>query len=142
MAQCSISFNWKGATLRGLHYQIAPHEETKIVRCTRGSISDLVLDLRSESPTYKQWEFFELSDENRRMLYIPAGLAHGFITIDPNSEVYYQIDRPFLPEAARGIRWNDPAFSIEWPLAPQVISARDLSYPDFREQGHSTEKVT
>jgi len=131
MSQCSISFNLQSGTLRGLHYQDQPHSETKLLRCTRGAIFDVLLDLRPQSPTFKNWESFELSEDNCRMLYVPAGLAHGFITVKPNSEVFYQIDKPYVPEAARGVRWNDPEFSIAWPFEPKSISTRDSSYPDF-----------
>jgi len=132
MLQCSISFNADTGTLRGLHYQVEPYAETKILRCTRGTIFDVLLDLRPESPTFMLWQSFELSEENCRMLYVPPGLAHGFITIKPNSEVFYQIDKPYVPDAARGVRWDDPAFSIAWPLKPRAISAKDSSYPNFK----------
>ena len=132
ISQCSISFNAQVGTLRGLHYQVEPHSETKVLRCTRGAIFDVLLDLRPESSTFMRWESFELTAENCRMLYVPPGLAHGFITISPNSEVFYQIDKPYVPGAARGVRWNDPAFSITWPIKPQTISAKDSNYPDFK----------
>jgi dTDP-4-dehydrorhamnose 3,5-epimerase len=124
VAQCSISWNRARGTLRGLHYQAAPHEETKIVRCTRGAIWDVVADIRT-----RQWIAVELTAENRRALYIPRGAAHGFITLMDDSEVLYMMDAPYAPGAGRGIAWDDPAFSIAWPLQPAVISERDRNYP-------------
>jgi len=129
IAQCSVSFNRRRATLRGMHYQIAPHEEAKLVRCTMGTIHDVVLDLRRESPTCLRWYGADLSAENRRMLYVPEGCAHGFITLVDESEVFYQISAPYEPPASRGVRWNDPAFSIAWPIEPAVISQRDAQWP-------------
>lgn len=131
LAQCSISFNKKRGTLRGMHYQAKPHEETKVVRCTRGSIYDVILDLRPESPTFRKWIAVELSADNRRMLYIPAGLAHGFQSLTDDAEVFYQISTPYHPELARGVRWDDPAFGIEWPVMERIISDKDRQYPDF-----------
>ena len=131
LVQCSISLNRRRGTLRGVHYQAAPFAETKVVRCTSGAIYDVVLDLREESPTYKQWFATVLSDENRCSLYIPEGCAHGFLTLTEESEVLYQMSEFYHPESARGVRWNDPAFGIEWPGKPEVISTRDASYPDF-----------
>jgi len=131
LAQCSISFNKKRGTLRGMHYQAKPHEETKVVRCTRGAIYDVILDLRPESSTFRKWIAVELSADNRRMLYIPAGLAHGFQSLTDDTEVFYQISTPYHPESARGVRWNDPAFGIEWPVMERVISDKDRQYPDF-----------
>jgi dTDP-4-dehydrorhamnose 3,5-epimerase len=131
LAQCSVSFNKKKGTLRGIHYQAAPHEEAKLVRCTRGAIHDVVLDLRADSPTFTQWISAELSVADGRMLYIPEGYAHGFQTLADDTEVFYQISEFFHPDLTRGVRWNDPAFAIRWPLSPSVMSARDLSYPDF-----------
>lgn len=131
LAQCSISFNKKRGTLRGMHYQARPHEEAKLVRCTRGAIYDVIVDLRPESVTYKQWIGIELSAENRRMLYVPAGFAHGFQSLADDTEVFYQISTTYRPESARGVRWNDPAFGIEWPQEVRVISEKDRRYPDF-----------
>lgn len=131
LAQCSISFNKKRGTLRGMHYQAKPHEETKVVRCTRGAIYDVIVDLRPESPTFRKWIAVELSADNRRMLYIPAGLAHGFQSLTDDTEVFYKISTPYRPESVRGVRWNDPAIGIEWPLAVSVISEKDRLYPDF-----------
>ena len=131
LAQCSISFNKKRGTLRGMHYQAKPHEETKVVRCTRGAIYDVIVDLRPESSTFRKWIAVELRADNRRMLYIPVGLAHGFQSLTDDTEVFYQISAPYHPESARGARWNDPAFGIEWPVAERVISDKDRQYPDF-----------
>jgi dTDP-4-dehydrorhamnose 3,5-epimerase len=131
LVQCSISFNKQKNTLRGMHFQNAPYAETKVVRCTMGSIFDVIIDLRTDSPTFKKWLSFELNDENRSMLYIPQGLAHGFLTLKDNTEVFYQISDRYVPESAGGVRWNDIAFGIEWPETPQIISLKDQSYKDF-----------
>jgi dTDP-4-dehydrorhamnose 3,5-epimerase len=131
LVQCSLSFNLKKGTLRGVHYQAKPHPEAKLVRCTRGSLYDIALDLRSDSPTHLHWVAAELTAENHRALYIPEGCAHGFLTIEDDTEAFYQMSEFYHPEAARGVRWNDPAFGIEWPFEPHVISERDRSYPDF-----------
>lgn len=127
--QCSISFNRRRGTLRGMHYQAAPHAETKLVRCTMGAIHDVILDLRPDSPTCRQWFAAELTAENRAMLYIPEGLAHGFQTLADNTEVCYQISAAHRPGSARGVRWDDPAFAIRWPLPDPVLSASDASRP-------------
>lgn len=132
LAQCSISYNRARGTLRGLHYQVAPHEEAKLVRCTAGAIFDVVVDLRAESPTLRGWFGTELSAENRRALYIPEGCAHGFLTLTDDSEVSYQISEAYAPGAGRGARWDDPAFGIRWPTEVVVINERDATYPDFR----------
>jgi dTDP-4-dehydrorhamnose 3,5-epimerase len=130
-SQCSISFNRIKGTLRGMHYQIAPFEETKLVRCTSGALYDVIIDLRPYSRTYKQWISVELSASNRNMLYVPQGFAHGFLTRDDNTEVSYQISEFFKPEYAKGVRWNDPAFNITWPAKVAIISDKDRLYPDF-----------
>jgi dTDP-4-dehydrorhamnose 3,5-epimerase len=129
--QCNVSFNEKRGTLRGMHYQDKPHEEAKLVRCTRGAVFDVIIDIRRESSTYKQWIGVELTADNRRMLYIPEGFAHGFQTLEDGSEMFYQMSEMYRPELARGIRWNDPAFAIRWPLPSPIISARDAGYRDF-----------
>jgi len=129
LRQCSVSYNARRGTLRGLHYQGAPHEEHKLVRCTAGAIFDVIVDIRSSSPTYRRWFAAELSAGNRRSLFIPAGFAHGFVTLTDHAEVYYMISVAHAPEVSRGFRWNDPAFAIEWPMAPAVISSRDGNYP-------------
>jgi dTDP-4-dehydrorhamnose 3,5-epimerase len=135
VVQCNASFNTRLGTLRGMHYQAAPHGESKLVRCVRGAIFDVALDLRSESPAYRGWHAVGLSAENRRAFYIPAGVAHGFQTLVDDSEVLYQMGHHYVPDAARGVRWDDPAFAIEWPAAPahgRLISQRDLAFPDWR----------
>jgi dTDP-4-dehydrorhamnose 3,5-epimerase len=132
IAQCSVSFNPKEGTLRGLHYQVSPHAETKLVRCTKGSIFDVVLDLRPSSPKFKQWIGVTLTAENRKMIYIPEGCAHGFLTLEDDTEVFYQISEFYDPKSSRGVRWNDAAFQINWPSHVHVISERDRSFPDFR----------
>lgn len=129
--QLNLSYNRDAFTLRGLHYQAAPHAEAKIVHCVRGRIYDVALDLRPVSSTYLRWTAAELSPQARRMLYIPEGCAHGFLTLEPDSDIIYVMGTAFVAEAARGARWNDPAFGIDWPAAPRVISERDAGYPDF-----------
>lgn len=132
MAQCSISFNHRRGTLRGMHWQGAPHAEAKLVRCTRGAFFDVALDVRRASPTFKQWVGVELSMGHGAGLYIPEGCAHGFQTLEDNTEVHYAIAEFFHPESARGARWNDPQFRIEWPLPDFAwLSPRDAAYPDF-----------
>ncbi len=131
LVQCSVSFNHKKGTLRGMHYQVTPHEEAKLVRCTRGAIYDVAVDLRPTSPTRGKWTSLELTADNGRALYIPAGFAHGFQTLSDNTEVFYQMSEFYNPEGARGVRWNDPALKIEWPLPVPILSARDKNYVDF-----------
>jgi dTDP-4-dehydrorhamnose 3,5-epimerase len=128
IAQCNISINRKKGTLRGMHYQAAPHEEAKLVSCTKGSINDVIIDLRLGSLTYGRWISVELSAENRKMLYIPKGFAHGFQTLEDDTEIFYQMSEFYHPESARGVRWDDPAFGIEWPLEEKVISEKDSAY--------------
>jgi dTDP-4-dehydrorhamnose 3,5-epimerase len=131
LAQTSISHNRRRGTLRGLHYQAAPHEEAKLVRCTRGAIFDVMLDLRPTSSTFMRHLAVRLDAENRLALYVPEGCAHGFQTLADDTEVFYQMSAPHVPEAARGVRWNDPAFDIRWPPAERVMTDRDRAYPDF-----------
>ena len=131
VAQCSISFNRRRGTLRGLHYQAAPHEESKLVRCTSGAIFDVAVDLRPDSPTFREWVGVELSADNRLALYIPEGCAHGFLTLEDAAEVHYQMTEHHVPDAGRGVRWDDPAFGIEWPGEVTVINERDRMYTDF-----------
>ena len=131
VAQCSLSFNQRRGTLRGMHWQAAPHEETKVVRCVRGALHDVIIDLRPDSATYTRHFAAELSAENRLALYVPAGFAHGFQTLADDTEILYQISEFYAPEAGRGVRWNDPAFGIRWPIAGPLLSERDRSYPDF-----------
>ncbi|MFZ3215831.1 MAG: dTDP-4-dehydrorhamnose 3,5-epimerase [Candidatus Acidiferrales bacterium] len=131
LAQCNISFNTHKGTLRGMHYQTEPFAETKIIRCTQGAIYDVVLDLRPRSATFKDWIAVHLTAENRNMIYIPKGCAHGFLSLQDHTEVFYQMSDFYHPESARGVRWNDPAFGITWPAEVAVISDRDRTYPDF-----------
>ncbi len=131
LVQCSISFNRRKGTLRGMHYQTKPHEEVKLVRCTMGAIYDVIVDLRLESSTFKRWVGVELSAENRKAIYIPKGFAHGFLTLADESEVTYHMSEFFHAECAAGVRWNDAAFAIDWPNEIKVMSERDKNYPEF-----------
>ena len=131
VVQASLSFNRQKGTLRGMHCQVPPGEEAKLVRCTRGAIYDVIVDLKLESTTYRQWSGVELSSENYKMLYVPEGFAHGFLTLEDNTEVTYMVTEFYNPGAESGIRYNDPAFAITWPLQVQVISEKDSSWPDF-----------
>jgi dTDP-4-dehydrorhamnose 3,5-epimerase len=132
IGECSVSFNSRRGTLRGMHFQRAPHEEVKLVRCVRGSLFDVVVDLRAGSPTLGGWTAQALSQQNGCALYIPKGCAHGFITLEDNTEVHYQISTAFAPSHAAGVRWDDPAFAIDWPILPVVVAARDREFPDFK----------
>ena len=129
--QHSVSTTIRRHTLRGLHYQAKPHEEAKLIRCSRGRIYDVLADLRPESPTYRTWFGVELSPESGMLLYAPAGLAHGFVTLEANVEVNYQISHPYHPEVARGVRWNDPSLGIQWPVSDPIMNERDRSFPDL-----------
>lgn len=132
LVQVNLSFNDEVGTLRGMHFQRAPHEEAKSVRCTRGAIYDVVLDLRPESPTYKDWAAVELSADNRRMLYVPEGCGHGYQTLTPETETLYQVSAFYAPDSEGGVRWNDPAFGIDWPDTPRrILSEKDASWPDY-----------
>ena len=134
--ECNISYNRRRGTLRGMHFQRAPHAQAKLVRCTRGAIYDVIIDLRPDAPTFKQWLGVELTAENRRMLYVPEAFAHGFQTLTDDTELYYQMSDVYAPECAAGVRWNDPAFGIEWPDndgQARIIIARDEQYPDFKD---------
>jgi dTDP-4-dehydrorhamnose 3,5-epimerase len=131
LTQCNISFNKKGGTLRGMHYQVSPFVEAKVVRCTMGAIYDVVIDLRTDSPTFKQWVAFELSAENRSSLYVPENFAHGYQTLKDNTEVFYQMSEFYHPECACGVRWDDPAFGVVWPAVSHIISRQDGEYADF-----------
>ena len=133
LSQSSLSFNTRAGTLRGLHYQVQPHAEAKLVRCTRGAIYDVAVDLRHGSPSYRRWFAAELSADNRQALYIPEGCAHGFLTLCDGAEVSYHIAAPYVPESGRGVRWDDPAFGIAWPHVVCCISERDRNYPDFND---------
>jgi dTDP-4-dehydrorhamnose 3,5-epimerase len=131
LVQCSVSFNKQRGTLRGMHWQQAPHAEAKVVRCTMGAIYDVIIDLRPDSVTFKHYEGLLLTPENRTMLYVPDGFAHGFLTLIDNTEVFYQMSEFYHPESQAGVRWNDPAFGIPWVDDVRVISYRDAHYPDF-----------
>lgn len=131
IAQCNLSFNYKKGTLRGMHYQATPYEEVKMVRCTHGKILDVIIDLRKNSSTYMQWIGVELSAENNKMLYVPEGFAHGYQTLEDNSVVHYQVTEFYHPGSEQGIRWNDPAFELKFPLEITVISDKDSSHPDY-----------
>ena len=131
LAQCNISYNKKRGTLRGMHYQVAPFAEAKLVRCTMGAIYDVIIDLRPNSPTFKQWISVELTAENREALYVPEDFAHGFQTLMDNTEVFYQMSELYHPECARGLRWDDPAIGVVWRLESLVISRQDRDYADF-----------
>ena len=131
LVQCNISYNKHAGTLRGMHYQIAPHQEVKLVRCTHGAIYDVILDLRPQSPTYLQHVGVTLTADLQNALYVPVDFAHGFITLTDDAEVFYQMSEYYAPQAARGLRWNDPTFAIEWPVAPTTIAERDANYADF-----------
>ena len=133
VSQSSIAFNHRAGTLRGMHFQRAPHEEAKLVRCTRGAIYDVVVDIRPDSETYLRWLGVELTEQNRRTLYVPEGFAHGYQTLVDATEVWYQMSVPYAPESAGGLRWHDPRLAIEWPEPPpsgRVISAKDEAWPD------------
>lgn len=131
LVQCNVSFNTRRGTLRGIHYQAAPHAEAKLVRCTKGAIYDVVVDLRPESPTLRGFMAVVLTAKNRRALYVPEGCGHGFLTLEDETEVFYQMSEFYNAESARGVRWDDPAFQIAWPEKVEVISERDRSYPNF-----------
>jgi dTDP-4-dehydrorhamnose 3,5-epimerase len=131
IVQCNISYNKKKGTLRGMHYQGPPHEEAKIVSCTKGAIYDVALDIRKDSRTYLQWVAVELTAENFVMLYIPKGCAHGFQTLTDDTRVYYQMTEFFYPECSNGVRWDDPAFGIQWPNYMRIMSDRDKEFPDY-----------
>lgn len=129
--QSSISFNEAPFTLRGMHYQVEPHAEIKLVRCTSGAVFDVIVDLREDSETFRRWFSIKLDAENNLTLYVPEGFAHGFLTLEERSVVEYHMSVPYHPDSARSVRWDDPAFSIEWPAKPAVIGERDSSHPDF-----------
>jgi dTDP-4-dehydrorhamnose 3,5-epimerase len=131
LAQCSISYNVKKGTLRGMHFQAEPYPEAKLVRCTRGALYDVVVDLRPESPTFREWIGIELTPTNQKMVYVPERCGHGFITLADETEVFYQITEFYHAGLSQGVRWDDPAFQIAWPMTPVVMSDRDRAYPDF-----------
>jgi dTDP-4-dehydrorhamnose 3,5-epimerase len=129
--ESNISFNEKKGILRGMHYQLSPYEQVKLVRCTRGSIYDVIIDLRHGSPTFKQWLALEMSADNHLMLYVPGEFAHGYLTLEDNTEVFYQTSSYYAPDHGRGVRWNDPAFNISWPVDRPIMLDRDREYEDF-----------
>lgn len=136
IVQINNSLSKDTGTLRGMHYQLAPKSEDKIVRCIRGRLYDVIIDLRPESKTFKNWFGVELSAENRLSLYVPKGFAHGFITLEENTEAFYLVTEFYSPEHERGIRYNDPEFNIKWPIEPKIISDKDLNHPDFNHSYH------
>jgi dTDP-4-dehydrorhamnose 3,5-epimerase len=133
VVQANMSWNKTRGTLRGMHYQYAPYQETKLIRCTRGSLYDVIIDLRPESPTFGEHFGVELSDRNRKALFVPRGFAHGFITLEDDTDAFYMVSQSYQPGSEGGIRWNDPRFGIEWPMKPVVISEKDANWPDFEE---------
>jgi dTDP-4-dehydrorhamnose 3,5-epimerase len=133
IAQANVSFNAKAGTLRGMHYQVAPYEETKLIRCTRGGVYDVIIDLRRGSPTYTRWMGVELTAQNYKMLYVPGQFAHGFVTLEDDTEVIYFMSEFYTRGAEQGLRWNDPRFGIIWPRAAELISEKDANWPDFSE---------
>lgn len=140
VVQCNLSFNPHKGTLRGMHFQMAPYAETKLLRCTKGAIFDVIIDVRPNSPTYKQWIGVELTQDNRDMLFVPEGFAHGFQTLQDDSEVFYQVSEFYRPGAERGIRWNDSSIGIQWPTVPsRIVSPKDQEWPDFDSVGVSQE---
>ena len=139
LAQCNLSFNKRRGTVRGLHFQVEPHAEAKLVRCTRGSIFDVAVDLRPNSPTCYKWVGVELTADNRRMLYVPEGFAHGYQTLKDATELFYQVSEYYHPESARGLRWDDPRLRIDWPLPVTLISPRDRKFELITERSGETE---
>ncbi len=131
IAQCNISYNKKKGTLRGMHYQEPPHKEAKLVSCMRGSFYDVIIDLRADSPTYRNWMAVELSATDYKILYVPEGFAHGFQTLEDETIIFYQLSEFYHPESSRGIGWDDTSFNIDWPISEPILSERDLSYPAF-----------
>ena len=132
LEQCNLTFSKRKGTLRGMHYQIPPYQEAKLVRCTRGAVYDVIIDLRADSPTFKRWIAATLTAENRAMLYVPEGFAHGLQTLTDDTEVFYQMSNSYHPECASGVRWDDAAFGIDWPEGERIIIPQDLEYPDFK----------
>jgi dTDP-4-dehydrorhamnose 3,5-epimerase len=134
LVHVNLAYNHRSGTLRGMHYQVAPYEEAKFIRCTRGAIYDIIIDLRRDSPTYKKWTGVELTAENRRAFYVPEGFAHGYQTLVDDTETFYLVSQHYSPESERGVRWDDPTFAIEWPKSDsRVISDKDRSWPDYAD---------
>ncbi|KHD05766.1 dTDP-4-dehydrorhamnose 3,5-epimerase [Candidatus Thiomargarita nelsonii] len=134
--QINNSLSAKKGTLRGMHYQLPPASEVKLIRCIQGALYDAIIDIRPDSPTYRQWFGVELTSNNRKMLYVPQGFAHGFITLEDNTELLYLVSSYYEPQAERGIRYNDPLFAIDWPVEPVVVSDKDRNWPDFNPAWH------
>ena len=134
LLQCNVSFNHNKGTLRGMHYQKEPYQEAKLIRCTKGKIFDVVIDLRINSKNFKKWLSFELNEENHKMLYVPEGFAHGFQTLEDNTEIFYQMTQNYMPNFANGIRWNDPMFNINWPIKEPILSKKDQRFTDFNQK--------
>lgn len=132
ICQANTSLSKQKGTLRGMHFQYDPYQETKLIRCTRGRIFDVIIDLRADSPTFKQWFGAELTQDNYKMLYVPEDFAHGFITLEDNCEVTYLVTQFYTPNSEGGIRWNDPSFNIQWPIEPVVLSEKDANHPDYQ----------
>lgn len=141
VVQANLSTNQVKGTLRGMHYQLDPYQETKFVRCIRGALYDVIIDLRPESPTYLEWVGVELTADNYRALFVPRDFAHGFVTLEDNTEAFYMVSQFYTPGAESGIRWNDPMFNIEWPIEPAVISEKDASWQDYQDVLRSTPNV-
>jgi len=139
--QVNNSLSGKRGTLRGLHYQLAPAAEVKVVRCIRGSVWDAIVDIRPDSPTFRQWFGAELSAENRRMMYVPRGFAHAILTLTDDAELLYLVSESYAPAEERGVRWNDPLFGVQWPIMPTEISQKDNSWPDFEPAFHGIDKL-
>jgi dTDP-4-dehydrorhamnose 3,5-epimerase len=132
IAQCNVAYNHRAGTLRGMHFQTHEHAEVKLVRCTRGAVYDVIIDLRRQSPSFRRWIGVKLTEDNGRMLYVPKGFAHGYQTLADGTETFYQVSEAYAREAERGVRWDDPAFGIEWPPSDRrIISPKDLAWPDF-----------
>ncbi|MCB1754022.1 MAG: dTDP-4-dehydrorhamnose 3,5-epimerase [Gammaproteobacteria bacterium] len=130
--QANMSWNEKAGTMRGMHYQVDPYQETKLVRCTRGALYDVIIDLRKDSPTYREWIGVELTADNRRALFVPRDFAHGFVTLEDNTDAFYMVSQSYVPGAEAGIRWNDPQFAIDWPVKPTVVSEKDANWADYK----------
>ena len=134
LTQCNISLNNKKGTLRGMHYQIKPYQETKLIRCTQGRLFDVIIDLRIDSKSFKKWLSIELNEKNYKILYVPEGFAHGFQTLEDNTEIFYQMTQNYMPNFANGIRWNDPMFNINWPIKEPILSKKDQRFTDFNQK--------
>lgn len=130
--QANMSWNEKSGTMRGMHYQVDPFQETKLVRCTRGALYDVIIDLRKDSPTYREWIGVELTADNRTALFVPRDFAHGFVTLEDDTDAFYMVSQSYVPDSEAGIRWDDPQFGIEWPITPSVISEKDANWEDYK----------